>query len=218
MFAAIFAFKLLGWLKKTFDYLIAFGPLGMFGIALLDSALVPLPGGPDAAMMFLTAQRPGLMPLFALAGAAGSVIGCLMMYSVSRKAGERALRRFSERKRARVKDLLDRYDMFAVAGASLMPPPFPFKLFVISSGVFQMNAARFALGVGIGRGLRFLLEGFLVIRYGPQVKETLERHAREVGFVCVILIALAAVFFIARNMLKKKDAEEIADEPVAGIE
>jgi membrane protein DedA with SNARE-associated domain len=218
MFAAIFAFKLLGWLKKTFDYLIAFGPLGMFGIALLDSALVPLPGGPDAAMMFLTAQRPGLMPLFALAGAAGSVIGCLMMYSVSRKAGERALRRFSERKRARVKDLLDRYDMFAVAGASLMPPPFPFKLFVISSGVFQMNAVRFALGVGIGRGLRFLLEGFLVIRYGPQVKETLERHAREVGFVCVILIALAAVFFIARNMLKKKDAEEIADKPVAGIE
>jgi membrane protein YqaA with SNARE-associated domain len=218
MFASFFAFKLLGWLKKTFDYLIAFGPLGMFGIALLDSALIPLPGGPDAAMMFLTAQRPGMMPLFALAGAAGSVAGCLMMYSFARKAGERALRRFSESKRKRVKGLLDRYDMFAVAGASLMPPPFPFKLFVISSGVFQMNAVRFALGVGVGRGLRFLLEGFLVIRYGPQVKETLELHAREVGLVLILLMVLAAIFFIARNLLKKKSVAELAEEPVASVE
>ncbi len=218
MFALIFVFKLFGWLKKTFDYLIAFGALGMFGIALLDAALMPLPGGADAAMILLTAQRPELMLLFALAGAAGSVLGCLFMYSFARKAGKKALRRFSESKQARVKGLLDRYDMFAVAGASLMPPPFPFKLFVISAGVFQMNPARFALGIGLGRGARFLLEGFLVVRYGPQIKDTIDHYAREAGLACVLLIAAAAVFFITRSLLKKKEEEtlpDVAEEPLA---
>ena len=219
MFAAIFAFKLLGWLKKTFDYLIAFGALGMFGIALLDAALMPLPGGADAAMILLTAQRPELMLLFALAGTAGSVLGCLFMYSFARKAGKKALRRFSESKQARVKDLLDRYDMLAVAGASLMPPPFPFKLFVISSGVFQLNPLRFALGIALGRGARFLLEGLLVVKYGPQIKDTIDHYAREVGIICLAAIVLVAVFFIARSLLKKKDGEEglpeVAEEPLA---
>jgi membrane protein YqaA with SNARE-associated domain len=214
--AFIYAFKLLGWLKKTFDYLIAFGPLGIFGIAFIDSALIPLPGGADAAMIALTAQKPEWMLLFALSATVGSVLGCLVMYSMARKAGEVALRRFSPKKQTRVKDLLDRYDMFAVAGASLMPPPFPFKLFVISSGVFRLNIWRFALGIGIGRGIRFLLEGALVVRYGPQIKDTIDHYAREVGLICVVLLALAAVFFIARNLLRKKD--ELAEEPMPSVE
>ena len=219
MLALIHLITLAGWLKKTFDYLIAFGPLGLFGIVFLDSAFIPLPGGPDAAMIVVTAQRPDLMPLLVLAGMAGSVLGCLIMYWMARRAGRQALKRFSPGKQARVKELLDRYDMFAVAGACLMPPPFPFKLFVISSGALRLNPVRFVLGIALGRGVRFLLEGLLVVHYGAQIKVTIEHYAREAGLISIVLIALAAVFFITRNWLKNRNKAgvvptEISDEPL----
>lgn len=213
MFAFTYAF--LKWsdkFKQVFDHLIAYGPLGLFGIVFLDSALIPLPGGPDAAMILLTAQRPDLMPLLVLAGVAGSVLGCLVMYGVARRAGGAALKRFSPRKQARVKDLLDRYDMFAVAGACLAPPPFPFKLFVISSGVLRLNPLKFALGIALGRGVRFALEGWLVVRYGPQIKVTIDHYAREAGLVMIVLLALAAVFFITRSYLKSRRQPLVEDE------
>ncbi|HVF86628.1 MAG TPA: hypothetical protein VM866_03520, partial [Pyrinomonadaceae bacterium] len=101
--------KITNGLDHVSQYLVAFGPFGIFAIALLDSALIPLPGGPDAVMILLSAARPAWMPLYALAGTIGSVIGCVILYHISRRAGSRALERFSAQKRARVKELVDRY-------------------------------------------------------------------------------------------------------------
>jgi membrane protein YqaA with SNARE-associated domain len=198
-------------LGRVVDGLIAYGPLGLFGLSFLDSALIPLPLGPDAAMMLLTANHPELMLVYALAATSGSVAGCLMLYYISRRAGRRALARFSPAKQERVKGLLDRYDVLAVFVAAVLPPPFPFKLFVISSGVFRLNALRFALAVAVGRASRFLLEGVLVKHYGAQIQDLIARYFQRIGLIGIGLVLLIAAFFIARILWRRRGTSETAE-------
>lgn len=189
-------------LIRLSDYFIALGPFGLFAVALLDSAFVPLPSSADALMLLLSAAHPRLMLLYALLATAGSTIGCVILYYISRRAGRRALNKFSEAKQKRVKELIDRYDVLAVLVASLLPPPFPFKLFVITAGVFRFSVLRFALAIVAGRAFRFLLEGFFAVRYGSQAKQLLAKYYPWIGLVAVLVLI---AFFVARNQLKKKD-------------
>src|SRR5256714_10722879 len=167
------------WLHKIADkldhlamYLQSFGPWGLFAIALLDSAFVPLPGGPDAVMLLLSTpqENHAWMPLYALGATTGSVIGCLVLYYISRRAGRSALEKFSESKQARVKELIERYDVLSVLVACVLPPPFPFKLFVISAGVFPLSGWRFAPPNAIGAAFRFFPQGFFPVGdgHGPK--------------------------------------------------
>lgn len=195
--------KITNGLNHVSNYLVTFGAFGLFAIALLDSALIPLPGGPDAVMILLSTQRPAWMPFYALAATTGSVIGCVILYHISRRAGRRALERFPPEKQARVKALVDRYDVLSVLVASVLPPPFPFKLFVVTAGVFRLSVVRFAAAVAVGRAFRFLLEGYLAVRYGERAKDLLAEHYPTVGLsVAVILVAA----FLLRAYLQKRRA------------
>jgi membrane protein YqaA with SNARE-associated domain len=189
-------------LVRLSDYFIALGPFGLFAVALLDSAFVPLPSSADALMLLLSTAHPRLMPVYAFLATAGSAIGCVILYYISRRAGGRALKKFSEAKQKRVKELIDRYDVLAVLVASLLPPPFPFKLFVITAGVFRFSVVRFTLAIVVGRAFRFLLEGFFAVRYGAQAKQILAQYYPWIGLV--VALALIAVY-IMRNRLKKKE-------------
>lgn len=197
--------KITNGLTSVSQYLVTFGPFGLFAVALLDSALVPLPGGADAVMILLSTARPSWWPLYAGAATLGSVIGCVILYHISRRAGRRALARFSERKQRRVKELIDRYDVLAVLVASLLPPPFPFKLFVITTGVFRLNVWRFAAAIALGRAFRFLLEGYLAAHYGEHAKDLLARYYPAIGIGLAVLIAL---IFLARNLRRTKQHVE----------
>ena len=192
-------------LSKTFnrlsEVLITFGPFGLFVVALLDSSFVPLPSSADALMLLLTTAKPRWMVFYALVATAGSAAGCLILYYVSRRAGERALRRFSEKKQKRVKDWIDRYDVISVLVASLLPPPFPFKLFVVSAGVFRFSVTRFLIAIIVGRGFRFLLEGYFAIRYGEQAKSVLARYYPWIGLGLAILLIMV---FLTRGLLKRR--------------
>src|SRR5207253_788705 len=142
--------------------------------------------------------------LYAAAATLGSTAGCIILYYISKRAGRRALERFSKEKQKRVKDLLDRYDVLSVLVASLLPPPFPFKLFVISAGVFRFNIVRFAIAIAAGRAFRYLLEGYLAAHYGDHAKELLARYYPAIGIgLAVIIIAV----FIGRTLLRKKEEE-----------
>jgi uncharacterized membrane protein YdjX (TVP38/TMEM64 family) len=98
--------------------------------------------------------------------------------------------------------LVDRYDVLSVLVASVLPPPFPFKLFVITAGVFRLSVVRFAIAVAVGRAFRFFLEGFLAVRYGEQAGELLKQNYPVVGLG---LAAVIVVVFVARGLLKRKD-------------
>lgn len=197
------------WLLRKFtngltavkDFLIPFGAFGLFAIALLDSALIPLPGGPDAVMLLLSTQSPARMPLYALGATAGSVVGCVILYYISKRAGRRALDKFPPQKQARVKELVDRYDVLSVLVASVLPPPFPFKLFVITAGVFRLSLVRFAAAVAVGRAFRFFLEGYFAVRYGEQARDVLAKNYPVVGIGVAVLVIIV---FVIRGLLRRK--------------
>lgn len=192
-------------LTSVSQYLLAYGAFGLFGIALLDSALIPLPGGPDAVLILLASARPAWVLVYVLAATLGSCIGCLIFYYLSRRAGQGALKRFSPRKQARVKELIDRYDVLSVLVASVLPPPFPFKIFIATAGVFRFSVTRFALAVAAGRAFRYALVGYLAAYYGEHAKELLARYYPYVGLGVAGLIV---AFFVARNLLKKKNHDD----------
>jgi len=201
--------KITNGLGHVSQFLVSFGPFGLFTIALLDSAMVPLPGGVDAVLILLSTARPAWWPIYALSATLGSVIGCVILYHISKRAGRRALSRFSESKQRRVKELIDRYDVLSVLVASLLPPPFPFKLFVITTGVFRLNIWRFAAAIAAGRAFRFLLEGYLAAHYGEHAKDLLTRYYPFIGVGLAVLIVL--VFLVRRFRRRKPPEEETAD-------
>ncbi len=173
----------------------------MFALAFLDSAFVPLPGANDAVMILLTMKRPSWMLFYATAATLGSTLGCLALYFISRRLGHAALKRFAPEKQVRVRAALERYDALSVLVASLLPPPFPFKLFVVMAGVLRFNVLRFTLAILAGRFFRFLLVGFLTLRYGEQALQILKRYAPGIGIGLAVLIIGV---FIGRNVFQKK--------------
>lgn len=188
-------------LTRLSDFLVAFGPFGLFAVAVLDSSFVPLPSSADALMLLLTTAHPRWMVFYALIATTGSALGCFILYYVSRRAGSRALARFSDSKQKRVKELIDRYDVLSVLIASVLPPPFPFKLFVITAGVLRFSLTRFLAAIVVGRGFRFLLEGYFAIRYGAQAKVFLTKYYPWIGLgLAVTIIAV----FLARLKWKRK--------------
>ena len=190
------------WLTQLSEYLITYGAFGLFMVALLDSTFVPLPSSADALMLLLSTANPSWMLLYAFMATAGSAVGCLILYLISRRAGARALNRFSEAKRNKVKNWIERYDIFAVVAATLMPPPFPFKVFVVSAGVFRFSLLRFMLAIIVGRGFRFLLEGYFAVRYGAQAKEILAKYYPWIGLGLVVGIV---IFVLLRQKFKRPE-------------
>jgi membrane protein YqaA with SNARE-associated domain len=205
--------KLVKHLSRLSDYLIAFGPFGLFAVAVLDSSFVPLPSSADALMLLLTAAHPRWMVFYALVATAGSTLGCWILYSASRRAGRRALNRFSDSKQKRVKELIDRYDVLSVLVASLLPPPFPFKLFVITAGVFRFSLTRFIVAIVVGRGFRFLLEGYFAVRYGAQAKVFLAKYYPWIGLGLAVMIIAA---FLIRSLWKRRSDESVEASLEAG--
>lgn len=192
------------------EYLITYGAFGLFVVALLDSTFVPLPSSADALMLVLSTAHPSWMLLYAFMATAGSALGCWILYLISRRAGARALNRFSARRQARVKHLIERYDMIAVLVATLLPPPFPFKLFVVTAGVFRFSLLRFMIAIVAGRAFRFLLEGYFAVRYGAEAKGILAKYYPWIG---IGLVAVIIVVVVVRRIMKRGQ-DDAAEQPL----
>jgi membrane protein YqaA with SNARE-associated domain len=203
-----FIAKFAAWLKKVQASLLAFGAFGVFAIALLDASFLPLPGGPDAVVMTLAHLNHAMMPVYVLAAVLGSTLGCLLPYWIGRKTGEAALRKFKLEKRERVAQLVERYGVWAMLVGAVLPPPFPFKLFLLTAGVFRMSVWRFLLGLALGRSLRFITEGWLAVRYGEHAAQLFKQHYPKIGLA---LAAAIIVIFIVNLLHNRKQEDELPD-------
>ena len=175
------------------QYLLAFGLPGLFLIAFMDSAGVPLPGGVDLVVMLLSWQRPSMFILIALLAAIGSTVGCWVLYRITRVGGDAMLARFPKEKQEWVTEKVHRNDILAVTVAMLGPPPFPTKLFILVAGMVRMDWRRFLAAVFVGRFVRFSAEAYLAVRLGDHAMETLQQHYPSIGLVLVIGVALVLV-------------------------
>jgi membrane protein YqaA with SNARE-associated domain len=178
------------------------GGIGLFIVALLDSSFLSFPQVNDLLIIVLSTRYPERMPYYAGMTTIGSIIGCFLLYGVARRGGEVFLRKrlkgpFVDRAIA----LYQRHGLLAVVVPSLLPPPVPFKVFVLLAGAAAVSPVRFGLAVGIGRGIRYFGQGYLAVLYGEQAAEFMKAHGAEIGIglaATAVLIALA-VFFLRKR-------------------
>jgi len=182
------------WLQET---LLPYGAVGLMLLAICDSSFLSLPEVNDILLMTFSIERPEQMLLFAGMTTFGSLIGCAMLYSVGRRGGEAFLRkRFTEERLAQVESWYARYGMLAVIIPSLLPPPTPFKIFVLSAGTFGISWPRFLLAVGIGRSLRYFSEGILAVIFGAAAIAFVEQHYGKIGVTISVMIVLSVLLYV----------------------
>ena len=182
-------------------FALALGAPGLFVVAILDSSILTLPEINDILVVLLVTRHKSRLVLYAAAATAGSIVGSLVLFTIGRKGGEAVLqKRFSVERSARARAFIEKYGVLAVIIPSLLPPPMPFKMFVLLSGVGRMSASRFVTAVAIGRGTRYFGEGLLALRYGDQTMAFLHEHSRTVALVLgiAILVGGAAYLLVQR--------------------
>ena len=175
------------------------GGLGIMVIAIGDSSFLSLPEGNDLLIVILSTGRSwGNMIYYVGMTIIGSVTGCLLLYTVGRKGGSPVLRRkFSERSLMRAERLFERYGVLTVLIPSMLPPPMPFKIFVLSAGVFRLKAPEFLTAILIGRTIRYSMWGILAVLYGNSVKEYMQQNLHVIGVVLLGIFALAIAGMLA---------------------
>jgi membrane protein YqaA with SNARE-associated domain len=133
-------------------------------IGALDSSLLSLPEINDYLVVMRCTKDPKAAFYFPLFAAAGSVIGCMLLYTILRRGGQAVLRRrFRSDHIERVERAYARFGFLALAVPALMPPPVPFKIFVATAGALEYPRWRFIMTIMIARSLRYYIEGTLAV-------------------------------------------------------
>jgi membrane protein YqaA with SNARE-associated domain len=196
------------WFQEVFVPLL--GAPGVFVAAFLDSSFLSLPEITDLVVVTAAASNAQRGWLYAAASTLGSVAGCVALWWVGWR-GEEALleQRFGVHRVARARAAFHRWDLFALAIPALLPPPMPFKLFVIAAGVFEFPLGRFILTLLVARGLRYAVWALVGIRYGAEAADVF--NAVGVWFSARLpwigaAAALALVAWLVRGRLRRQPA------------
>ncbi len=161
------------------------GGLGLFLIAFLDSSVLTFPVINDLLLIDLSIRNPARMPYYAAMATLGSVAGCLLLYYIARKGGEAMFQKQAGPRAQQIRAWIKRNGFLSILVTALLPPPTPFKIFVIAAGALEMPIRTFVLGLLAARAIRFFGEGFLAIRYGDQAGQFLVTHKLEVAGIAL---------------------------------
>ena len=199
---------------KIQNYFLALtGPLGGWAlllIALFDSSFLSLPEVNDILIITLSIKNPERMLYYCTMTTLGSILGCLALFTVGRKGGQVLLRKkFAQHKIETVARWYKKYGILAVMIPSILPPPMPFKIFVLFAGAFRIGVGRFIFAVTTGRGFRYFLEGFLAVEYGEAAKDYMHQNYPYIALGVVALIFISALFYFLyrRNRAASKAAQ-----------
>ena len=187
-----------GWLQNLVAMM---GGGGLFVVAFFDSSVLSFPFITDALVMRLSFANPARMPYYAAMAAAGSLAGCIWLYLLAKKGGEAYFHRHAKGRSEQVKEWVDEHAFLSVFVPAILPPPLPFKIFVLAEGVFQVPLRTFILAILLGRGLRYLAEGILAVRYGDATLDFLKVHSAAVALsvVAVLLVMFLASRWASRS-------------------
>ena len=176
------------------------GP-AMIVIGALDSSLLSLPEVNDYLVVARCFKHPRAVFFFPLFAALGSVIGCLLLYTILRRGGQAVLhRRFRVEHVQRVERAYARFGILALAVPALLPPPMPFKIFVATAGALQFPRRRFLLTILIARSLRYYTEGTLAVFYGERVV----RFLKDNGIIIISVVTGICLIALATYLLSGK--------------
>ena len=183
--------RFLSWVQ---GFAVALGGPGLLAIAFLDSSFLSFPEITDVLIIVLVAKHPERFLWYTALPTIGSIAGCYVLYALARRGGEAFLRRrLRERHVERALTVFRKYGLLAVAIPSILPPPVPFKIFVLAAGAAGVPAVDFIVAVSIGRGIRYFGEGILALWYGEWALQFLSTHARAVSLWLGLIVAIVAV-------------------------
>jgi membrane protein YqaA with SNARE-associated domain len=181
--------------KWTHWILAVLSPLGIWGVlgfAFVDAAFLGMPL--DAIVGGYVYAAPRRFLLISAMAAAGSALGSIVIYWVGYKGGEVLLvKRIGEARFNKVKASFDKHEFLAIMLPSMLPPPTPFKLFVLSAGVAEMRFTHFLSAIFFGRFLRFCILSILVIRFGPQIVGFFGNVVHNHAKLAIAIVAAAAL-------------------------
>ena len=199
--------RIIAWVQS---FALTIGGPGLFFIAFLDSSFLSLPEINDLLVVLLVIQHKERMLYYALMATLGSLAGCLVLYFIGRKGGAAlARRRFGGRRMERVLTLYQRYGALAIAIPAILPPPSPFKVFVLLAGIAGVPVLHFASVIALARGFRYTAEAWLAVRYGDQAIALIEEHGRRLSIALAVVVigsVLAWLIWRARRRVHVEDA------------
>jgi membrane protein YqaA with SNARE-associated domain len=195
-------YRLPHWLQAA---IAASGGMGLFLLSFLDSSFLPFPTINDLLLIDLCFEYPRRMPYYAAMATLGSVVGSLVLYFLARKGGEAAFRSQAGSRADKIRHWVERNGFVSMVIAALLPPPTPFKFFVLAAGAFDMPVGQFVLALVTARGLRFYGEGYLAVRYGDQAIRFLNDH--EVS-ILAITVGLVLLFSLGLRLLFRRPEQE----------
>lgn len=183
------------------------GAWGVFAIAGIDASFLGMPL--DAVVATYVYQNPHRFLLYVIMASAGSAMGSIVLYIIGYKGGEVVLeRKMSKAKFDKIRASFDRHEFWALMLPAMMPPPFPFKLFVLAAAAFEMRFTHFLLAIFAGRFVRFTILAVLTINFGPEAINIMRRlFLNHMPLVVGVVLAVIVALLIWRR--KKREVETV---------
>jgi membrane protein YqaA with SNARE-associated domain len=154
--------------------------------------------------------------LYVAMASLGSALGSIPLYIVGYLGGEKVLRkRISEERFLKIHASFERHEFWALMFPGMLPPPVPFKIFVLGAAVFEMRFRDFLVAIFLGRFVRFLVLSVLVLWFGPQTVGlfggVFKRH-----WILVLGIIMSGVCLWLVLRLRRRVDEEDREESGIG--
>ncbi len=193
------------WKQKIVWFAGSLGAPGLFLISFLDSSVLTFPVINDLLLIDLSIARPARMVLYASMAALGSLLGCVLLYFLARKGGEAVFRSKAGNRADAIRHWLEKNGFGGMLLAALLPPPTPFKFFVLAAGVFELPLGSLTAAIGLARVLRYYTVGYLAVRYGSQALPFLAAH--KWGVVVAVIVFVVFSYGMSRLVLRGHDGE-----------
>ena len=190
------------WKQKIVAFASALGAPGLFLISFLDSSFLTFPVINDLLLIELSMRRPARMPLYASMATLGSLLGCLALFLLARKVEEAAFHKKVGAHGHAIRLWVVRNGFGGMLVAAMLPPPTPFKFFVLAAGVFEVPLASFASAVGLARLIRYFGVGYLAVRYGADALPYLAAHKLQVAVFAIAFVTVS--YAISRLVLRHR--------------
>lgn len=198
-------------MKHFLETLRDLGPAGLFMLAILDSAGVPVVGGVDALLVWIAVAKPE--SAYAAAGMAlvGSLIGSLALFFIARKGGEAYLDRYTHSKRgARLRRWFLEYGLLTIFVPALIPIPMPLKIFVLSAGALGMSPFVFTLVLVVARIPRYFGLAWLGLQLGQDTLPYLAHHIWQMVAIAVVLFAF--LYLLIKYLDRRRKIRELVTD------
>lgn len=189
------------------------GGLGLILMGVLDSSVIPTPGGLDALTIVLAAREKELWFYYAAMAVIGSVLGGYLTYRLGRKGGEEALeRRLSKKRLQSVHSAFERWGFGTVFIPAILPPPFPLSPFLLGAGALNYPLKKYLLALTAGRTIRFTLVAYLASLYGRSLLNLLTKHYVTILIVLIALTVVGGLIFVIYRSRHRRKDEQGLDE------